>query len=567
MDEYSWENASFPIGTWRTAKTKNEIALAGALFEYYKKEPMRRMLSILSYHAIKELTEKADKKNLAVFLEKTKQKYRFFKDDELTNRAFPEYKETDDLIRNPKKRRDIFVKLLGEKRTKFFDPGDDADILCMYGEFIEEVGKGTYPASKKYFAPKTKDKKRITHESYRQARRKPRVSEEWTDADDRAVDFFMKGDRQKEAIGGAHKRIRAFREEKDRDVRKRQLQEYGPMMGDKPGIALFQLDEASSIKQIDRMFGLMKGADISGTTADTVFAIEALWYHFHAGTMKSGGEWTDKKIAAWMEDALRIKEVLYLLPLVTMTYQVHHTLLECAFTLSINDYIDYSVGVYTSLVPQYWKDQEYYVETGKVQKVQKGKVVLGLPEKEKKTAPWLEPEGDEFKRAVTDLKKILKDHEDTEANRYLLCYFATPQAEPKGVFVFDKKNPIERRVFNKCANIKLNMKTIGKTKEGEEVAGWASELYTEDLKRRYPSIKLVRDTVGWAVYNEGCILLAPEKIAEQKGGPDYKWTMTRAGEEEPEQKPDEPDGDRRPELRKQSDTDSRFVQDLFTKKN
>ena len=330
MDQYSWNKASGRIRTWRKAKERNEIALAEALFEYYKKEPMRRMLSILSYHAIKELREKANKKNLAVFLEKTKEKYRFFKDDELTSRAFHDYKKTDDLIKNPKRRRDIFVKSIDEKRTKRFDPGDDADILCMYGEFIEDVGKDKYPASKKYFAPETKDKKRITHESYRAARRKPRVSKEWTAANGKAVDFFMKGERDKVKIEGGHKRIRAFREDKDRDVRKEQLKAYGPMMGDKskPGISLFQLDEASSIKQIDRMFGLMKGADISGTTADTVFAMEALWHHFHAGTMKSGVEWTDKAIAAWMEDALRIKEALYLLPLVTMTYQAHHTLRE-----------------------------------------------------------------------------------------------------------------------------------------------------------------------------------------------------------------------------------------------
>ena len=194
MDQYSWNMASGLIRKWRKNKERNEIALAEALFEYYKKEPMRRMLSILSYHAIKELREKANKKNLAVFLEKTKEKYRFFKDDELTSRAFSDYRKTDDLIKNPKRRRDIFVKSIDEKRTKHFDPGDDADILCMYGEFIEDVGKDKYPKSKKYFAPKVKDKKRITHESYRAARRRPRVSKDWTAADGEAVDFFMKGE-------------------------------------------------------------------------------------------------------------------------------------------------------------------------------------------------------------------------------------------------------------------------------------------------------------------------------------------------------------------------------------
>jgi hypothetical protein len=273
----------------------------------------------------------------------------------------------------------------------------------------------------------------------------------------------------------------------------------------------------------------MKMADISGTTADTVFGMEVLWHHFHAGTFKSGGEWTEKKIAAWLEDALRMKEVLYLLPLVTMTYQAHHSLLECAFTLSLNDYIDYSVGVYSTLRPQYWKDHEY--ETQKI--IRAKKVDIGLPEKEKKIAKWAAPKTAEFKDAVKELEKILKKQETNKENRLLLCYFESKKAEPEGVYVFNKDNKIEKQVFNKCANIKLNMKTIGRTKKGGEVVGWAAELYCEDLQRRYPSIELVRNTVGWAAYNEGCSLTG-EQLIVRKGKPDCKYTMTPIEEGEAE---------------------------------
>jgi hypothetical protein len=481
------------------------------------------------------LTEKANENDLKKFLKGTKDKYRFFRQKELKERAFKEnYTEGDDLLRNVKKRRDIFVRILKEKRTKNFDPGDHADVLCMYGEFIEEVGKKKYKKSAKYFAPESQKKLRIKHESYRKqepytsfdsyrkARRKPRVSMDWKDADGQVVEFFKKGDRAEDEITGKHRRIRAFRTSVGKDQRRALLEKYKPLLagGKYPGGALFQLDHASSIKQIDRMFGLMKMADISGTTADTVFGMEVLWHHFHAGTFKSGPGWTDNQIADWLEDALRMKEVLYLLPLVSMTYQAHHSLLECAFTLSLNDYIDYSVGVYSSLRPQYWKDQEYEVETGKAKMVKKG------------IAKWAEPKTPQFKRAVKDLEKILKEHETIEQNHPLLCYFDDPKAKPTGVFLFNKKSEIERKVFDKCANIKRNMKNIGESNEGN-IAGWASVLYSEDLQKRYPGQNLVIDTILCAAFAMGHWVDVDEypKIA-LKGKPDctYKMTPIKKGE-------------------------------------
>jgi hypothetical protein len=528
MEEYTWQNAKGLIRNWRQEKEDNEFRLAEKLFEYFTKEPMRRMLSIISYHAIKELTEEANESDLKKFLEETKDKYRFFRKEELLKRAFKNYPGGDDLLTNRKKRSDIFARILKEKRTKYFDPGDNADILCMYGEFIEEVGKGEYKKSAKYFTPKYKDKKRITHESHRRARRKPRVSKDWKAADGKVVEFFKKGDREKVKISGKHRRIRAFRDSLGKDKRRAALEKYKPMManGKYPGGALFQLDEASSIKQIDRMFGLMKMADISGTTADTVFGMEVLWHHFHAGTFKSGGEWTEKKIAAWVEDALRMKEVLYLLPLVTMTYQAHHSLLECAFTLSLNDYIDYSVGVYGSLRPQYWKDQEYEVETGKVKKLQKGKVVLGLPEKEKKIAKWAEPKTKEFRDAVKKLEEIVKEHEGKKENHLLLCYFDDAKSPPKGVYVFDKKNKLEKKVFERCANIKANMRILYESTEGEKIAGWASELYSEDLDKRYPSEDLLVSTLVSAAIDSGCWVDVEYPKVVGKGKPVCKYKIT-----------------------------------------
>ena len=103
-------------------------------------------------------------------------------------------------------------------------------------------------------------------------------------------------------------------------------------------------------------------------------------------------------------------------------------------------------------------------ETGRerLRKCREKERISRLLKRRNKIATWPEPKRKEFREAVTDLKKILKKHEDDEANLYLLCYFADPKAKPTGVFVFDKESRIERRVFNRCANIKLNMKTIDK---------------------------------------------------------------------------------------------------------
>lgn len=105
------------------------------------------------------------------------------------------------------------------------------------------------------------------------------------------------------------------------------------------GISSSKLQEKSTVNQMDRMFGLPRGADISGTTADSIFALDRTFR-----TEFEGNEQEFENI----RDSLPL---LQLLPLVTMVYAQHHTLLECAFTLTLNGYIDYSIGYYTTLWP------------------------------------------------------------------------------------------------------------------------------------------------------------------------------------------------------------------------
>jgi len=84
----------------------------------------------------------------------------------------------------------------------------------------------------------------------------------------------------------------------------------------------------SNVLKIDRLFGLIVGCDISGTTTDTAFALET-----------QGG------------DIKGLTAAYYMLPLATIVYQNHHSLIEVALALSLNGILDYHVGWYTTLKP------------------------------------------------------------------------------------------------------------------------------------------------------------------------------------------------------------------------
>ena len=114
-----------------------------------------------------------------------------------------------------------------------------------------------------------------------------------------------------------------------------------------PGIGKFNLLKSSNLWKIDTLFGLPQGADISGTTADSIFFVE------HAsrflGEALAGGGGPDD-LAAAQEAASHLGDLLMLLPMATMVRLGHHTVLEIALTLTLNHYADYAIGQYTSLI-------------------------------------------------------------------------------------------------------------------------------------------------------------------------------------------------------------------------
>jgi hypothetical protein len=85
----------------------------------------------------------------------------------------------------------------------------------------------------------------------------------------------------------------------------------------------------STVKKIDHAFGLPVGADISGTTADSIFFIERF-------ARRCGIEYDP---------------IYQLLALATLVSARHHALLEVALTLSLNKITNYSIGFYNTLMP------------------------------------------------------------------------------------------------------------------------------------------------------------------------------------------------------------------------
>ncbi len=102
-----------------------------------------------------------------------------------------------------------------------------------------------------------------------------------------------------------------------------------PKFGKQSGMQLFRVIGNDLCKRIDLLFGLLKGATISGTTTDTVLVLEA----FGAG--------------------LGLHPGYYLFPVATIAASLHHTLLEAGLALTLTGAIDsYHVGFHTTLVPK-----------------------------------------------------------------------------------------------------------------------------------------------------------------------------------------------------------------------
>ena len=185
-------------------------------------------------------------------------------------------------------------------------PGDIADIIFLCGEWVLAGGgtKNKWPAKEVQGAYKVG----VTQTEPKKGQ--PGWMAQYADDANKAVWKAEVGGRHRgDWTGGVEKHIQA---------------DLGP--ASKPGISIKRSLEGSTVLKVDRLFGLLRGADISGSASEGASILER-----------------------WGSDLLH--SAYYLLPLASLVYNGHHTILEVALTMSLNKIMDYHIGFYSSLLP------------------------------------------------------------------------------------------------------------------------------------------------------------------------------------------------------------------------
>lgn len=205
-----------------------------------------------------------------------------------------------------------------------FDAQECSDTIRLYGTFVEKMVEAAGPQLKAY---QDLLKKKM-------AERTGAGGEGLGAEKDAVWNTAQNKDGSYKAAAGRHRW--RFEAKGPVSAYQKAIEDAGPgsvhefLVSMKGGQALFGLADSSTIGKIDRTFGLVPAADISGTTADTIFFMKK-FVHNQAHT---------------------IDPIFDLLPLATIVAGAHHSLLEVALPLSTNKIVDYHVGYYSTLMPK-----------------------------------------------------------------------------------------------------------------------------------------------------------------------------------------------------------------------
>jgi len=197
--------------------------------------------------------------------------------------------------------------------TKHMSVFDISDIIRLYGACVEQLAKN--PEVGKQFAPEFERK-----EGYRRSIGYADKKTVWGKLRDRGVPT----DISTVSTTKAGASLRGWQAPDIPSLNARGIQ---PML--KRGIDLKQATGTSTVKKIEDLFGLPLGADISGTTADSIYFIE--------------------KFCAKCN--IDYDPVYQMLPLASIVRGRHHALLEVALTLSSHGIVNYHIGFYATLEP------------------------------------------------------------------------------------------------------------------------------------------------------------------------------------------------------------------------
>jgi hypothetical protein len=196
------------------------------------------------------------------------------------------------------------------KRAKFWTASQCGDWIRVYGEIVENK-----------FLGETEDNKR------RLPMKGPQGS--WKKAQPKA-DAGKQNLSQPNFEPNAKRRRVEFKQlwDDQKDIYTGMCTPSKELMNTMPnaGIKKWAIMADDITGKMDQAFGLMPGATISGTTTDNIFFLDFYGRLFN-------------------------DPVYNLLPLGTIVGGGHHSLLEVALPLTVNGWINYSVGCYSTLFP------------------------------------------------------------------------------------------------------------------------------------------------------------------------------------------------------------------------
>ncbi len=479
MDILDYNTNAHKIKGWQRQKKNNEVQLARKLLEIFEEYPLKNIVQAIAKAAVIDLIDYGDLAELSNYLDGDR--CRFWNNKRQRARDMQGTPRLDQF-------QQIYATSIPTKSESDInlDASDCADILHIYSEFIEKAGEGKakFTKSRAAFAQQFgMHGRKWSHYEWLQARRKIRGEEKILKGKKWGWVPFTKKDRMKKGLKipgwarpefmasdffegikffpdrkdptrhvpqpgkpakpkGHHVRLRLQHPDNVKDTLLRLIEDvwlYNPEVDPEPGIVKWKLHPMSAVYQLDRMFGLPEGADISGTTADTIFGIEVLY----------GNIIENMKDAKLIEDLLEIRPLISLLPIASMVSRGHHTTLECALTLTLNDYISYGAGYYKTLYPEAYNQE----------------------------IPNFNGKG--FRQTTNKIWKALDKHTNTQQNRVMILYFEAQEGGAKGVI----DATMHREVFEQLFTLKQNLLT------------YMPIVYDKYIELRFPSVYVVAHTL------------------------------------------------------------------------
>jgi len=221
------------------------------------------------------------------------------------------------------------------------------------------------------------------------------------------------------------------------------------------GIGVWVQEDEDLLARMNKVFGLIHGATISGTTTDTIFFLNRMTLVDKYMGVRLPDElgqptpdWLESYYGGWDWSTYKkthIKKVVapqgldplyYLIPIGTIVGKGHHSVLEVAIPLTQNKKMNYIIGKYTRLL--------------------------------------LDREGRENSDAA-DIVSVLKRYENDDRNKRVLIYY-TAQKEIEGYVLFDKAEAIWDDIALANQNLMNKFKSFATHPTKAQVASLHPEL-------------------------------------------------------------------------------------------